>query len=82
MMANGGGTYGRTDVWKLPPVSYRTSALWGRCPKRREKHGGRCREREGGKRKKRKKERERERQKGRTISARGSHVHFLRPTQG
>ena len=23
----------RTDVWKLPPVSYRTSALWGRCPK-------------------------------------------------
>ena len=30
----GGGTYGRTDVWKLPPVSYRTSALWGRCPKK------------------------------------------------
>ena len=25
---------GRTDVWKFPPVSYRTSALWGRCPKR------------------------------------------------
>ena len=25
----------RTDVWKLPPVSYRTSALWGRCPRRR-----------------------------------------------
>ena len=22
------------DVWKSPPVSYRTSALWGRCPKR------------------------------------------------
>ena len=27
-----GRTVGRTDVWKLPPVSYRTSALWGRCP--------------------------------------------------
>ena len=26
---------GRTDVSKFPPVSYRTSALWGRCPKRR-----------------------------------------------
>ena len=25
---------GRTDVSKFPPVSYRTSALWGRCPKR------------------------------------------------
>ena len=42
----GGGTDGRkdgrTDVWKFPPVSYRTSALWGRCPKgrkRREKEG-------------------------------------------
>ena len=23
------------DVWKFTPVSYRTSALWGRCPKRR-----------------------------------------------
>ena len=23
---------GRTDVWKFPPVFYRTSALWGRCP--------------------------------------------------
>ena len=31
----GGGTYVRTDVWKFTPVSYRTSALWGRCPKRR-----------------------------------------------
>ena len=20
------------DVWKFTPVSYRTSALWGRCP--------------------------------------------------
>ena len=30
-------TYGRTDVWKFTPVSYRTSALWGRCPKRKEK---------------------------------------------
>ena len=29
----GGGTEGRTDVWKFPPVFYRTSALWGRCPK-------------------------------------------------
>merc|ERR1712074_446206 len=33
-----GGTYERTyvrmDVRKLTPVSYRTSALWGRCPKR------------------------------------------------
>ena len=27
-------TYVRTDVWKFTPVSYRTSALWGRCPKR------------------------------------------------
>ena len=35
----GGGTdvrtEGRKDVRNLPPVSYRTSALWGRCPKRR-----------------------------------------------
>ena len=39
--SSGGGTYGRTDgrmdgrtdVWKFTPVSYRTSALWGRCPK-------------------------------------------------
>ena len=30
-------TYGRTDVWKFTPVSYRTSALWGRCPKRKER---------------------------------------------
>ena len=32
----GGGdvrTFGRTDVWKFTPVSCRTSALWGRCPK-------------------------------------------------
>ena len=28
-----GRTDGRTDVWKFTPVSYRTSALWGRCPK-------------------------------------------------
>ena len=33
-MAKGGGTDGRMDVWKFTPVSYRTSALWGRCPKR------------------------------------------------
>ena len=26
---------GHTDVWKFTPVSYRTSALWGRCPKSR-----------------------------------------------
>ena len=40
----GGGTDGRTDgqkdgrmdVWKFTPVSYRTSALWGCCPKRQE----------------------------------------------
>ena len=25
---------GRTEVRKFTPVSYRTSALWGRCPKR------------------------------------------------
>ena len=31
-----GRTDGRTDVWKFTPVSYRTSALWGRCPKRME----------------------------------------------
>ena len=29
-----GGTYGRTDVWKFTPVSYRTLALRGHCPKR------------------------------------------------
>ena len=29
----GGWTYGRTDVRKFIPVSYRTLALWGRCPK-------------------------------------------------
>ena len=28
-----GRTDGRTDVRKFTPVSYRTSALWGRCPK-------------------------------------------------
>ena len=40
-MANRGGHVrkdgrkdGRTDVWKFTPVSYRTSALWGRCPKK------------------------------------------------
>ena len=35
------GGYGqmdvRTDVRKFTPVSYRTSALWGRCPKRKKK---------------------------------------------
>ena len=34
-----GWTYIRTDVWKFTPVSYRTSALWGRCPKRIEERG-------------------------------------------
>ena len=36
-MANGGGDGrkdGWTDVWKFPPVFYRTSALWGHCPVR------------------------------------------------
>ena len=35
-----GRTDGRTDVRKFTPVSYRTSALWGRCPKRIEKDIG------------------------------------------
>ena len=30
-----GRTYVRTDVRKFTPVSYRTSAVWGRCPERR-----------------------------------------------
>ena len=30
-----GGTDGRTDVWKFTPVFYRSSVLWGRCPKRK-----------------------------------------------
>ena len=42
-MVNRGGTDGRTDgrtdVSKFPPVFYRTLALWGCCPKKRE-----CRE--------------------------------------
>ena len=36
MLERGGGegrTYTWTDVWKFTPVSYRTSVLWGRCPK-------------------------------------------------
>ena len=33
-----GRTYGQTDVWKFTPVSYRTSALWGRCPKRKKEN--------------------------------------------
>ena len=37
-MVYGGGRMdkqkdGRMDVSKFPPVFYRTSALWGRCPK-------------------------------------------------
>ena len=31
-----GRTEGCTDVWKFPPGSYRTLALWGRCPKKEE----------------------------------------------
>ena len=31
----------RMDVRKFTPVSYRTSALWGRCPKRGEWEEGR-----------------------------------------
>ena len=44
----GGGTDGRTDVWKFTPMSYKTSALWGRCPKRENKRKKGRREREGG----------------------------------
>ena len=40
-----GWTDGRTDVSKFPPVSYRTSALWGRCPKRKE---GKTKRKRGG----------------------------------
>ena len=36
-LSGGGRMDGRTDGWmdrqKFTPVSYRTSALWGRCPK-------------------------------------------------
>merc|ERR1711911_351928 len=32
----GGQTDGRTDILKFTPVSHRTSAFWGRCPKRKE----------------------------------------------
>ena len=30
----GQDTDGQTDMWKFTPVSYRTLALWGRCPKK------------------------------------------------
>ena len=30
-----GQTDGRLDAWIFTPVSYRTSALMGRCPKRK-----------------------------------------------
>ena len=33
-----GRTDVRTDVWKFTPVSYSTSALWGRCPKSLNSH--------------------------------------------
>ena len=36
---SGEGMYGWTEIWKFTPVSYRTSALWGRCPKRKTKFG-------------------------------------------
>ena len=29
--------YGERDAKKFTPLSYRTSALWGRCPKREER---------------------------------------------
>ena len=32
-----GGGHVRTDIWKFTLVSYRTSALWGRCPKKRKR---------------------------------------------
>ena len=32
-----GRTDGQKDVWKFTPVSYVTSALWGRCPKKWQK---------------------------------------------
>ena len=35
------------DIWKLPPVSHRTSALWGRCPKRMGERKERKDERKG-----------------------------------
>ena len=43
---------GRMDIWKFTPVSYRTSALWGRCPKRDE--GKKERKKEGKKTKRKK----------------------------
>ena len=51
-----GRTEGRTDVWKFPPVSHRTSALWGRCP---------TRERQRQRERKRERERERDRERER-----------------
>ena len=40
-----GWTEERTDgwmnIWKFTPVPYRTSALWGRCPKKRWKENKR-----------------------------------------
>ena len=50
---------GRTDVSKFPPVFYRTSALWGRCPKRsvtEERMRGRRRKRRKRRRKRKKRE--------------------------
>ena len=32
-MRGDGGKDGRTDIWKFPPVFYRTLALLGPCPK-------------------------------------------------
>ena len=51
-----GRTYGRMEVWKFTPVSYRTSALWGGKKKmkknmvegrRRRSRRRRCRRRRG-----------------------------------
>ena len=44
-------TDGSTDIWKFTPMSYRTSAFWGRCLKRKEE-GGNGRKENSKKRKK------------------------------
>ena len=58
-------TDGWTDVrLKIPPVLYRTSALWGRCPKSerdRQRHGHVGTDRDTGRHKVFKKKRERAR---------------------
>ena len=42
------------DIRKFTPVSYRTSALWGRCPKREKK---KKKQRKEGRKREKKKER-------------------------